>query len=117
MVHPIAPSLFSALPAQLPSRTNPWIACEPKCIVGAPPNFNVIFEYLTTVPPAVPPVISTVSVHVDTEQSNGSGGLPFPFPVPRFLYCYSRLQLAVNGNDVTTPPFASNNVAVPSIES
>jgi hypothetical protein len=37
--------------------------------------------------------------------------------VDGYGYGYNRLQLAVNGNDVTTFPFASNSVAVPSIDS
>jgi hypothetical protein len=37
-------------------------------------------------------------------------------PELRGIACYSRVQLAVNGKDVTTFPLESNNVAMPSMD-
>lgn len=51
-------------------RTKPWIACFPKCVVGGPPNVNVIFDNGRICPPTT----SIVSVHgVDGEHLDIKG--------------------------------------------
>src|SRR5580700_4971196 len=62
------------------SRTTPWSACVPKCVVAGPPKTSVMFafgsEYLTS----SPPVTQTCSVD---EGGVVSKGALFPFPVNR----------------------------------